>query len=306
MSEPAKSWGSTIIAGIIILVLVIIAVLVIYYIFLQPQPVPFPVSPFNYGDVIQIRPAVLTQYNLNTKDLSQDQYLRLVPCANNSCTDCYQPTNNKPLCLGGAQPNTCTATFTGKKGDLSSRWILNQWYDTASQGPKAIYSAKQNFTQFGNRFFLQNATATNIDDVSKLMTFMPFNGLCEWGPYRTFPLTGNDSIPENNGLIKARYDVPFVVYFLPTSQPNLFYILFPATNDVYLPPDLLPNTLQPNDGIASLRPFAQPENDTYNPWSVNTPNSNGLLLNLLKDVSPDASALRTNKPDIFLFEITKV
>jgi hypothetical protein len=304
--QDQKSWGGTIIAGIIILVLVVVAIIIIYYVYSLPRPVPFPISPFNYGDVVQIRPAVLAQDNTSIKDPPANQYLTLNVCPNNSCSNCYQPTNNKPLC-GSAQPNTCTVTFTGSKDAQASKWILNQWYDSATRDDtkNTTLSAKQNFAQFGNRFYMQNATATNIDDIPKLVTYMAFNGICAWGPERTFPLTGNDNIPP---IDSQRYDSPFVVYFLPTTQPDLYYILFPSSYFGDNPPIAPPNTLNPNDGIASLRPFAQPQNDTYNPWNIQNPqipNASGPLLNLLKDVSPDSSALSTNIPEIFLFEITK-
>lgn len=299
-SNSSKSWGGTIIAGIIILVLVVVMVVVIYYIFIQPTSVPFPPSSFNYGDTIQICPAVFTQNTFNIKNPPQNQYLTQTICADNGCTNCYQPDEDR---RGGIpQPKICTITFTGNKSDTATKWKLNQFYNSAdANNPKSDYNAKQSLSKFGNRFYMQNATASNLDDIPKLVTYMSFNGFYTWGSGITFPLTGNDYIPSFD---EQRFDTPFVVYFLPTSQPDLYYILFPGTDYA----DTIgsnPNTLQPNDGIMSLRPFAQPNGSNYNPWTNGIPNANGLLTNELKDVSPDSTAIATNIPELFLFKITK-
>jgi hypothetical protein len=304
--ESSKSWGSTVIIYIIILVLVIITIVAIYYIFLIPSPPQFPVSPFDYGDIVEISPAVLSQDNLNFKIPQQNQYLTRIISGSN----CLRPND------GNAQPETCVPIFTGNQEDNSSRWILRNSYDsTANCGDpsKCIpffpcancpnFLAKQNFTEFGNRFYLQNATAASTGDVSALMTYFYLNGeLITYNPSVTFPLTGNNNIPSDNLL--RRYDNPFIVYFFPTTQPDLYYILFPGNNS-----NTNPNSLSPNDSILSLRPFAQPNDNTYNPWGSDSKlNPNSLLLNSLSDsfVSVNGTALGTNRPNLFLFKIIKV
>lgn len=318
--QSSKSWSSTVIIYVIILVLVIITIVIIYYVFSQPQKPPFPVSPFDYGDIIQISPAVFSQNNFNTKNIPQNQYLTRV--INDPNSNCQHPND------GDAQSGACVATFTGTQGDLQSKWILRNSYDsTANCGdPSSCFAtsrcatcfnmlAKQSFYEFGNRFYLQNATAASPGDISALMTYFSFNGAEAYCPSLTFPVTGNTHIPDFD---YQRYDSPFVVYFLPTTQPDLYYILFPGQNNLYdaaLIPPLYPNSLSINDSIASLRPFAQPDTCTscdgchYNPWDANgNPNPNGLLLNYLPDsfVSANGTALGTNKPNIFLFKIIKI
>lgn len=302
--QSSKSWSSTIITYVIIFILVIVSIIIIYYVFSIPQPPPFPVSPFDYGDVVEISPFIFTQNSFDTKITPQNQYLT------NIVSNCQHPN------FGGAQPGTCVATFTGNQGDLQSKWILqNSWNSTASctscnfSDPRCPNCpnnlAKQSFTEFGNRFYLQNASAASPGDISTLMTYMSFSGTDVYDPSVTFPLTGNSEIPNFD---EQTYDSPFIVYFLPTTQPDIYYILFPGNDYLYAPPEFYPNSLSTNDGITCLRPFAQPNNDNYFPWDINgNPNPNGLLLNYLPDsfVSNNGTALGTNKPNIFLFKIVK-
>ena len=308
--ESSKSWSSTIIIYVIIFILVIAAIIIIYYVLSVPLPPQFPVSPFDYDDIVEISPAVFTQDNFGSKykDVPQNQFLSSVTPGNN----CQLPND------GYAQPNTCVATFTGIQGNLSSKWILrNSWDSTQNCGDPSKCSndsncpncpnnlAKQNFTEFGNRFYLQNTTETSPGDIPALMTYMPFNPFFSpYNPSTTFPLTGNAYISDAGFEV---YDFPFIVYFLPTTQPNLYYILFP---DQLINSS---NALDPNNGIISLRPFAQPDNNSYYPWNGTTvgsifPNPNGMLLNNLSDsfVSVNGTASGTNNPNIFLFKITKV
>jgi len=313
--QSSKSWSSTVIIYVIILVLVIVAIIIIYYVFSLPQQPPFPVSPFDYGDVVQISPAVFTQNSFGIKNIPQNQYLTSVVNSPNS--NCQHPND------GDAQPGACVAVFTGNQGDLQSKWILRNSYDsTANCGdpskccsgcPSARCAtcpnmlAKQNFLEFGNRFYLQNASASSPGDISALMTYFSFSGAPSiiYKPSVTFPVTGNTYIPNFD---EQRYDSPFIVYFLPTTQPDLYYILFPGNDYLYSPP-FYPNSLSTNDGITSLRPYAQPNDSNYDPWDANgLPNPNGLLLNYLPDsfVSSNGTALGTNRPNIFLFKIVKI
>jgi hypothetical protein len=304
--ESSKSWSSTVIIYVIIFILVIAAIIIIYYVLSLPQQPIFPVSPFDYDDIVEISPAVFTQDKFGIKDVPQNQFLTSVTPGNN----CQHPND------GNAQPATCVTTFSGVQGNLSSKWILrNSWNSTKNCPPDICNTvgelsrcptcpnilAKQSFYEFGNRFYLQNATAASPGDITALMTYMSFNGAHVYNPSVTFPLTGNTSIPI---FVDQRYDSPFVVYFLPTSQPNLYYILFPGED--YLD---TPNSININDGIISLRPFSQPNDTNYYPWNTNgNPNPNGPLLNYLPDrfVSSNVTALGTNRPNIFLFKITKV
>jgi hypothetical protein len=221
---------------------------------------------------------------------------------------------------GNAQSGACVPIFTGSQGDNSSRWILRNSFDSMANcgDPSKCLNtsrcatcpnmlAKQNFTEFGNRFYLQNATASSPGDISALMTYMTLSGRPDivYKPSVTFPVTGNTYIPDFD---YQRYDSPFIVYFLPTSQPDLYYILFPGDDYLYSPP-FYPNSLNTNDSILSLRPFAQPNNNNYNPWgSDGKLNPNSLLLNYLPDsfVSVNNTALGTNRPNLFLFKIKKV
>ena len=310
--ESSKSWGFTILIGVIILSLVIIAVIIIYYVFTLPQQIPFPVSPFNYGDIIQICPAVFSQEEFNINNTDQNQYLTSVAPG----SSCQHPND------GYAQSGTCIASFTGNKMDKASKWILQNAYDsTADCGPpeKCFNTSRcstcpnmlsqQNFLKFGNRFYLQNAMATSPSDTTALLTYWsPVNSNIyspSWDTSVTFPLTGNTSIPN---YPEQRYDQPMVVYFLPTTQQDIYYILYPTQNWLYddIIIDTYPNSLSPNDGIMSLRPFAQPNNYYYFPWEGNNINPNGLLLNDLSDkfVSIDTTAVGTNRPNIFLYKIT--
>jgi len=313
-SQSSKSWGSTVIIYVIIFILVIAAIIIIYYILSAPLPPQFPVSPFDYDDIVEISPAVLTQNDFFTKNAPQNQFLSSVVKSPNS--NCQQPFD------GDAQPTACVTTFTGIQGNLSSKWILKNSYDSTQScttcddylfgNPRCPNCpnmlAKQSFYEFGNRFYLQNATAASPGDITALMTYFSFSGRTDivYKPSVTFPITGNTYIPNFD---EQTYDSPFVVYFLPTTQPNLYYILFPGNNYLYAPPVFYPNSLSTNDGIASLRPYAQPNNTNYYPWDSNgNPNPNGPLLNYLPDsfVSSNGTALGTDRPNIFLFKITKV
>ena len=299
MSEgSSKSWGTTIITGVIILVLVVIAVIVIYYVFSIKSQTLFPLSPFVYGDVVQISPVVFTQDNFTEKYTSENQYLTLTVCeGSDGCSNCYQPQGREEC--DEPQPKVCTVTFTGDKSKNNTKWTLTQY---VGDNTEAKFSAEQNFTEFGNRFYLQNLTSNSPNDFSKMMTSMAISddsgSDCVWGGSITFPVTGN-GIWEPNA--KQSFGVPFVAYFLPTRFPDLYYILFPGINSV-----IYPNATRINDSICSLRPFAQPNRSTYNPWNGKVPNDNSLLLNSLVDFSQGDGAIGTNAPDIFLFKIIKV
>lgn len=275
-TTSTTSWGSTIIQGVIILFLVIGLIVLIYFIFSTPAPLPFPVSPFNYEDTVQISPAVPAQYG---DTISPDQYLTQVVCSG-SCPDCY-------IALQACR--SCALTFSSNKQDPKTKWVLKQLSTLGAD-------AKQNVLQFGNRFFLQNQTAVNASEFAGRVTYIPFDASCPalQGPDRTFPVSGASVV----GCQQDCYDQELVVYFLPTTQPNLYYILFPGNTENPVTQD--------NNGVMSLRPWA-PASGTdnfYFPWSGpnNTVlNNNGPMLNGLGSFVTGPFP----NPEVFLFKIEK-
>lgn len=284
--EPTSttSSGTTVVIGIIIFILIIGLVLILYYIFTRPVQVPFPTSPFKYGDVVEIIPAVLSQTGLNTLNVSPDQYLSQTTCPTGTCNNCYQAQD--PF-VG----NSCALTFTGKSGDNSSKWILRQF------GPDNSEDANDGLVSgFGNRFYLQNASIDGINDLSGRVTFNQFNGgiECWQGTDLTFPIIGNTT--------SSCYGSSLIIYFLPTNEPDIYYILFPGSSDfTRVPPTNLNQS--PNDGVVILRPWAQPSTSGfYLPWdSNNNLNANGMLLGN----NPGSTPGPYPNPEVFLFKVTK-
>src|SRR5579862_4577260 len=287
-AESTTSWGATIVQGIIILVLVVALVFLLYYIFSRPATVPFPVSPFQYNQTVQIRPAVPAQYGTDPSVIPTNQYLTQTVCNDINSPTC--PPNGCPSCLRpcdlqcpGSQGGTCTITFTGTKDDPRAKWILRQFDPTGQiDANQALVSG------FGNRFFLQNAASDSAADQTARVTFMVFNtpssSACTYGPDMTMPITGSQANKPTNWV------TGFIVYFLPTSQPNLFYLLFPGIGQSGTIPPWFVNS-QPNTGVVRLRPWSQPgfpDLNSYCPWSNNcagtspnaTVNPNGPITSL--------------------------
>lgn len=285
------TYGTTIIQGIIIFILLIGLVFLLYYLATRPFKTPFPISPFNYGDVIQIVPAVLSQYaGINP---SADQYLTRNNCTSSDgsghCTTfgCYQ--NDNPF----SGVNSCALTFTGNKNDPKTKWILREF--THVGGGDASVSLTSGF---GNRFYLQSSTTGSETDPSGRVGFNVFNnsGICKESGDRSFPYVGTND--NNNNCFQNE----MLIYMKPTSQPDLYYILFPTSFTL-----ITPLNYHTNDGVMTLRPFAQYTADTavYIPWdSTGTVNNNGPLLNTIPSNYPLPSG-PFNTPETFLFKITK-
>lgn len=318
-AAPSTSWGSTIIQGAIILVLVIALIVILYFVFNQSQQTPYPKSPFNYGDIIQISPAVPMQSFSNPLTIAPNQYLARTNCdpsngcpaPSGKCPGCYQPSTR----LGGAcpksgcpGPGSCTLTFTGNKEEKRSKWRLKQ-FDTSGgcylgQGSTGGCDgrgcdANQSLTSgFGNRFYLENLDGDE-SDVTNLTKFMPFNAEfnCTWSNSTTFPVIGST---DNTSY----WCYSILVYFYPTTQPDLYYMLFPADVNIFGNQSIPYYNTSPNTGIMNLRPFSQPglpTSSTYDPWNGNIPNDSGPLLDINnQETGPYPT------PEIYLFKVTKL
>ena len=309
-STESTTIGSTIVVGIIILILLLVLVAILYYIYSLPVATPYPRSPFNYGDTIQIIPAVLSQY----KPLSSTSCPSSLanPCPNqylvrNNCSTGTCPGSN--ICYQNSSPFSgnfgCALTFTGNKEDPNTRWILRQFYDDRNG------DSNQSFTNgFGNRFYLQSATTSSLTVPQGRVTFNVFNNTlsCRESGDRSFPYINiNDG--SNNCFANS-----MIIYIEPSTQPDLYYILFPSKFGLstFCPlPIETPLQNWPNDGAMSIRPWAQytPGTSTYYPWdSAGNLNSNGPLLNSLPQSSP-CNIFQTapfSTPEVMLFKITKV
>ena len=98
------------------MVLAVGLIFFIFYIFLQTNINPYPISPFKFGDTIQISPAVLVRKTFETTVTDPDQYLVKNTCASFPCEDCYQEVS--------ATSTSCVVTFSGNKNDPSAKWVL--------------------------------------------------------------------------------------------------------------------------------------------------------------------------------------
>jgi len=306
--EP-KSWGSSIVIGIILLVLAIGIIFFVYYIFIQTTIPPYPVSPFKFGDVIQISPAILTRDNYSTTSANQNnnQFLVKNTCVNYPCDGCYRPV--------GANDASCVATFSGKKQDPATKWVLEQLPYTGNEYP--AQQADQNVLAFGNRFYLRNSLNTTNDPAGRLL-FSLFDSTSQapscsgLSPDKSFPIT--TLYPKSCPTCPGCYDPDtaenrgneLVLYFWPTSQPDLYYILLPGSlNNIDLRTKNDSVTSQTNNGVVTLRPYApsNPGDTTYNPF-MDDGNlyNNGMLLN---SQSSYPIGVKYPRPEVFLFKITK-
>ena len=133
-------------------------------------------------------------------------------------------------------------------------------------------------------------------------------------PDKSFPLTSPDL---GAGLEDACYDPDtnlnqgneLIVYFWPTSQPDLYYILFPGTLNTETRAGSPTLTSRPNDGVVTLRPYA-PWNsgNTYNPFNPadNLAFNNGMLLNAQGNpYNSYPIGAKYPSPEVFLFKVTK-
>lgn len=301
-NRDPKSWGSTIVIGIIILALAIGLIVLVYYIFIQTSINPFPISPFKFGDTVQISPAIFCRDSQNGSFVSPNQYLVKNICPSNSCNNCY-PEQSGPT-------DACVITFSGSQQDPNTKWVLERLPYTGIEKQ----SADQNVLAFGNRFYLRNSTNAPTDLAGRpRMNLFDSTLACQGlSPDKTFPLT-SPTIGEGAGLTHKCYDPDtdlnqgneLIVYFWPSSQPDLYYILFPGSLDTETRAGSPTLTSRPNNGVATLRPFA-PWNsgDTYDPIMPNGQlYNNGMLLNAQSTYPVGA---KYPNPEIFLFKVVKV
>jgi len=290
-STSTKSWGSSVTIGIVILVLVIALIVIIFLVFLRTTINPYPVSSFKFGDTIQISPAVLSRNSFTDAGPSDNQYL----IKNTDPSNCYLPF--------GA--NGCVATFAGSKSNPNTKWVLEQLPYTGI--PKQ--STQQNVLATGNRFYLRNATNAP-NEIAGRLTFNLFDSTLSCAglsPDRAFPVS-----PPSLGSSCYDPDTNFnegnewVVYFWPTTQPDLYYILFPGSLNTETRATNPTLTNQLNDGVVTLRPYAPAPANTlvYDPYKPNGDlYNNGPLLNYQWEYPVGA---KYPKPEVFLFRVTKV
>jgi len=294
-STTTKSWGSSVTIGIVILVLAIALIVIIFLVFLRTTINPYPVSSFKFGDTIQISPAVFSRNSFSDTGPSENQYLIKNTCPSQPCDNCYIPT--------GA--NGCVATFSGSKSDPNTKWVLEQLPYTGI----IKQSTQQNVLATGNRFYLRSATNAP-NEISGRLTFNLFDSTlsCEGlSPDRAFPVS-----PPSLGSSCYDPDTNFnegnelVFYFWPTTQPDLYYILFPGSLNTETRTGSPTITNQLNNGVATLRPYAPAPKDTttYSPYQTNVNLfNNGLLLNGQNNYPVGA---KYPTPEVFLFRVTKV
>ncbi|HSW76946.1 MAG TPA: hypothetical protein VLG50_07860 [Candidatus Saccharimonadales bacterium] len=306
--NSSTSTGS-ISTSVLVFVLLVGAVAIIVYILQQQLANNYPISPFNYGDTVVIRPAILSGDNIN-QYLEQSATIQL----SNAGQPCLIPYDYGP--------NAYAVTFTGDKSNTRSQWILNQ-FSSASQceGVPGGCDANQSLVYgLGNRFYLQNRN--NPSDPTGRLRYQRlnegFSGLC----YSTTPaVIGYDGSSSNCSWFES----DLLVYFLPTNYPNLYFILFPScSSGVSGVNSLNPNTTtQPNDGIISVRPwganFGQnnlklatgcvdcSSNGTFNPW-VNGDPTQGLQPNvpIMNHLPADNLFPPYQNANVLLFEVVKV
>ena len=299
-----KSWGSTVVIGIIILVLAVGLIFFIYYIFIQTNINPFPISPFKFGDTVQISPAVLVKKE-SLRDTDPNQYLVKNTCSNSPCENCYQEVS--------APAGSCVVTFSGNKSDPNTKWVLEQLPYTGI--PKQ--STQQNVLAFGNRFYLRNFTNSPTELAGRpRMNLFDSTFSCEdLSPDKSFTITS-----PNLGKFdeSACYDPDtnlnqgneLIVYFWPTTQPDLYYILFPGTLNTETRAGSPTLTSRPNDGVVTLRPFSATgrSENTYNPFNPVDSSlfNNGMLLNAQgSPYNTYPVGAKYPAPEVFLFKVVK-
>lgn len=237
--EPttAPSTLGTVGIAILIFVLLVGAVVIIYYVG-QSTPNFFAVSPFRYGDIINIRPAILTN------DGSQDQYLRMSTSPNYN--------SNSTLAGRNMGSGASVLQFTGKATQPESKWQLMQ-YSALPSGPTGQFDSNQSLLGgLGNRFYLRNTAFTSPTDAAGRIRYQLMN---QQGRGFCYPLSssiiGSAEADSNN-----YFNAELLIYFMPTNYPDLYWLLFPACYSSVLKTNSPDTTLQPNNGIISFRPWA--------------------------------------------------
>lgn len=300
--------------SLLVLILLIIVVVIVIYVIQTSLTASFPISPFNYEQTVVIRPAILA--NGTSSVTNPDQYLTDSSTINYTQTGCIAPYSYGD--------NAHALTFTGKKEDTRSQWILKQKSALCDLDSNQSLVLGQ-----GNRFFLENKARAGVTPgaSSNRVRYQRLNQNSQGFCLNTSPaVIGSDGTEDCNW-----FNTELIVYFLPTNFPNLYYILFPSCSGcsgsgVCFPCALVDTTTQPNDGIVSFRPWS-PNNDsnrkvgetcnqcssdslgTFNPY-VNQDitqglNQNVMIMNNLFTIKPDGNILPPYpNANIFLFEVT--
>lgn len=317
--ETPSTWMS-ILTGVIVFVLLAVCVVIIVYLIKQGQLNLYPVSPFNYGDTIAIRPALLSANQAGPQYLTSGG----TTCFNyNRLSECETAAGIR---MGNG---ACALQFTGTGNDDQSKWVLER-YSAWNQ-----YDANNGLTYgFGNRFYLRNKNNTNDKDLKGRVRYQLFNeyirGLC----YNMTPaVIGAGDAADN----KCNwFETELIVYFLPTIYPDIYWILFPTCQNSNEGSVVLPDTTRSgNTGIVSYRPWA-PLNfsnttcentanacfncrdlstcstQTFNPFPIAPPNSYQLYPNvmLMNNIASLPISTTEGLPPLsaasnFLFKITK-
>jgi hypothetical protein len=300
--------------SLLVLILLVIVVVIVIYVIQSAIVPPYPVSPFHYEDTVVIRPAILTANPPNTvNDIDPHQYLRPsnIYRNQNGCLPPYDYGSASGFPLGYA------LTFDGEKDKLHSQWVLKQFSSPGN------YDANQSLIYGeGNRFYLHNKSNPNPIDPKARARFQRLNqntiGFC----YNTSPIVmGADGGEQQCNW----FNTEWLVYFLPTNYPDLYYMLFPSCWRNLSDDPFTDLTRQPNNAIASIRPWApnngstKPETCTqcdlsgvtYDPFVPGQPgvlNQNVLIANALvpNNFLPPYKLPPIDKPNVLLFHITKV
>jgi hypothetical protein len=292
MSSPetnTTTTGSTLLQGVIILILLIAAIAIIVIYLRQPASVPLPLSPFVVGDVLRIKPAVLCKTNVESTQVDPNQYFKQNVCPTLNCPNCLIP-NNVP------GDTSCTVTLTGAFEDEGVLWKLQQFFADCG-GIAFCGDSDQSLSQSGdgNRFYLK-VNGYQDNDPKGRLTYAAFNMNPGLVSGNIFPQSSNPT-PGNV------YSNDMLIYFLPTSQPNLYYLFFPG----FIITSGRPQN-SPNSGFLQIQPYANPTNTAnYNPYTNGQLNLNSTVqIAAPEDGKGGVIFPPYLTPWIQLFEVTKV
>lgn len=266
---------SSLAIGLLILI-VIVAAIVIYFIIANNISPQYPISIFNFDETVTITPITLSQ---NGNVVSNNQYLQKVTTGDPTCINVQVDGYNN---MG---QNACVALFTGNNVDPQSKWILRQY--KADGSGDANQSLKSGY---GNRFYLQNSTqpdqtANNGRLMYSLLNFFSFrNNSCPYTTAATIGFNGNN----------IGFSTEMLLYFMPTSYKDIYYILFPACLD-----STYNNNTMPNNDITSIRPYANNAGQFTQSNNILYPNA--MIINLLP---PNNQPPPYSYANIVLFKVT--
>lgn len=289
---------SSIAIGIVILI-VIIAAIVIYFVVVNNEAPEYPISIFNFDDNVNITPITLTQ---NGNIISTNQYLQKLTTGDPSCINTQGDGYNN---MGA---NACVALFTGNADQPQSKWILRQF--KADGSGDANQSLKSGY---GNRFYLQNSTQPDKTAYNGRLMYSPLNffitrvNSCAYTTAATIGYNDN-----NKG--EVGFSTEMMLYFMPTTYKDIYYILFPACLD-----SDYNNNDMPNNGIISIRPWANnsgqfildetncatcPAGGTYTPYNNGVLYPNAMIANLLPNNGETSTIPPYDWANIVLFKVT--